>query len=362
MFHHHIFRCSFCLCFFISLRAFSDNDTAAKIKFKVEGFAETYYVYDFTAPDAEIRPEFYYNHDRVNKPALNIGMLQFSAEKNRFKSALGFMTGSYVSANLADESPWFKNVYEANLSYQLHKRKHLWLQAGIFNSHIGFESAIAADCYTLTRSVAADNSPYYETGVRINYKTKSEKWEYHLLLLNGWQQMPDFNRKFRPALGFRVQYIKGKYNFNYSNYLGNEGTSGAALWRFFNNIYVTIKPLKKMMLIVGLDAGYQYKVVTSKNQLWYAPQVVMQYRLLKKLDIACRIERYTDKYAAATIPYNNAYLNMMSGSFNIDYKFLKGFMLRAEVKQLNNASPIFYTNKGLSSHNLSAAASLCMRF
>jgi hypothetical protein len=34
-------------------------------------------------------------------------------------------------------------------------------------SHIGFESVISADCWTLTRSLLAENSPYYETGMRL---------------------------------------------------------------------------------------------------------------------------------------------------------------------------------------------------
>ena len=36
---------------------------------------------------------------------------------------------------------------------------NLWLDAGIFVSHIGLESANSRDNLTLTRSIMADNSP-----------------------------------------------------------------------------------------------------------------------------------------------------------------------------------------------------------
>jgi hypothetical protein len=41
-------------------------------------------------------------------------------------------------------------------------------------SHIGFESAIGKDCATLTRSILADNSPYYEAGVKIDITSKTK--------------------------------------------------------------------------------------------------------------------------------------------------------------------------------------------
>ena len=42
----------------------------------------------------------------------------------------------------------------------------MWIDAGIFFSHIGSESWISRDNPTNTRSLAADFTPYYETGIR----------------------------------------------------------------------------------------------------------------------------------------------------------------------------------------------------
>nr|WP_290930803.1 outer membrane beta-barrel protein [Haliscomenobacter sp.] len=56
-------------------------------------------------------------------------------------------------------------------------------------SHIGFESAIGKDCWNLSRSILAENSPYYETGVRLSLNSANGKWYAAAMLLNGWQRM-----------------------------------------------------------------------------------------------------------------------------------------------------------------------------
>ncbi len=41
-------------------------------------------------------------------------------------------------------------------------------------SHIGFESAVGSDCWNLTRSILAENSPYFESGIKLNYTNKKQ--------------------------------------------------------------------------------------------------------------------------------------------------------------------------------------------
>lgn len=59
-----------------------------------------------------------------------------------------------------------------------------WLDAGIYPSHIGLESAVGKDNRTLTRSLAAENSPYYESGARITYVTPNNAWTLCAHVLN----------------------------------------------------------------------------------------------------------------------------------------------------------------------------------
>ena len=63
------------------------------------------------------------------------------------------------------------------------------MDIGIMPSHIGFESAVSKDCWTLTRSMLAENSPYFESGAKLSYTTNNGKLQFSVLALNGWQRI-----------------------------------------------------------------------------------------------------------------------------------------------------------------------------
>ena len=154
----------------------------------VSGYAELYYQYDFNKPSDNNRPGFVYSHNRHNEFNLNLGFVKAGYSADRVRANLAIGAGTYMNANYAAEPGVLKNVYEANAGIKLGK-KNLWLDAGIFPSHIGFESAIGKDCRTLTRSIAADNTPYYEAGAKLSYGSPDGKWSLTALALNGWQRI-----------------------------------------------------------------------------------------------------------------------------------------------------------------------------
>lgn len=114
--------------------------------------------------------------------------------------------GSYMNANYAAEEGVLKNIYEANVGVKLSKTKNLWIDAGILPLHIGFESAIGADCFTLTRSMMAENSPYFETGAKLSYSADNGKWDMAILVLNGWQRMQRVEGNTTPAFGHQLTF------------------------------------------------------------------------------------------------------------------------------------------------------------
>jgi len=340
----------------------SQEDSLSKMKFSLDGYLETYYLYDFSNPINQQRPNFYVSHTRHKEFNLNLGLIRFSAENKRIKTALAFMTGTYTNANMINEKGLLKNIYEANVAFKLVKKKNLWLQLGVFNSHIGFESAIGADCFNLTRSIAADNSPYFETGVRINYKSKNEHWDLSFLVLNGWQKMQHLPNNSMPSFGTQVSYSKNNILINSSNYFGNEGTDITPHWRYFHNLYLLKKIGAKSNLILGLDAGMQHFQSKSSSVFWYSPQLAYRYQLTKKIRIATRIEYYNDKDAVITTPIKTASLKVWGSSLNLDYLIIKSVSLRLEYKVLNNHEPIFVRDSKLSNYNGSAAAALTVKF
>ena len=144
------------------------------------GYLETYYTYDFGKPALQNRPSFVYSHNRHNEFNLNLGMLKAAYQQNGVRANLAIAAGTYMNANLAAEPGVLKNIFEANAGVKISKTSNLWIDAGIFASHIGFESAIGKDCWTLTRGILADNSPYYESGVKtylyITQRKMGDEW------------------------------------------------------------------------------------------------------------------------------------------------------------------------------------------
>jgi hypothetical protein len=128
----------------------------------------------------------------------------YATEKVRANFAL--MTGSYANANLAAEPEVLKNIFEANAGVKISSKKNVWIDAGIFASHIGFESAIGRDCWTLTRSMLADNSPYYESGVKFSYTSDNGEWFVSGLFLNGWQRIQRVEANNTPAVGHQLTW------------------------------------------------------------------------------------------------------------------------------------------------------------
>ncbi len=135
---------SFLAIIFYSLSSFTQNETASN-PLQVSGYLETYFAYDFANPENHTRPSFLYSYNRHNEVALNLGLIKLSYQKQNLRSNIALMAGSYPNSNLAAEPGVLKNIYEANIGFKLSESKNVWIDAGVFSSHIGFESAIGKD-------------------------------------------------------------------------------------------------------------------------------------------------------------------------------------------------------------------------
>jgi len=120
------------------------------------------------------------------------------------RANLALMAGTYANANLSAEPGVMRNILEAYAGVKISKSKNLWIDAGIFSSHIGFESAVGKDCWNLTRGILAENSPYYESGVKIGYPSEDGKWFASGLMLNGWQRIQRVEGNNTPAFGHQL--------------------------------------------------------------------------------------------------------------------------------------------------------------
>lgn len=321
---------------------FAQSDSAKKITYSAYG--EMYYSYDFGKPAGHEKPNFLYNHKRHNEVNANLLLLKANIIDKNYRATLGLMAGNYVTYNLSSEPTWAQNIYEANIGVKLSKQKNIWVDVGIMPSHIGFESAVSADCWTLTRSMMAENSPYFETGTKISYTNKNEKLTAAFLLLNGWQRIQKPNDIQNPSFGLQVNYKpNNKTTINYSNFIGSDKADSLKAIRTYNNFYVQYEPNKKVGLIVGLDIGTD-KYNSSDYGIWFSPVAIVRYNISQKMKIAIRGEYFLDKNQTI-ITTNTINGFQTSGiSTNLDYAKNDKVSFRVEGKLYNSKDKIFEKN------------------
>ncbi|WP_439557721.1 outer membrane beta-barrel protein, partial [Dyadobacter sp.] len=151
----------------------AQDTTKTAPAFTVSGYLEAYYNYDFNRPLNNTTPSFLYNFNRAGEVNVNLGFVKGSYNSDRVRANLALAVGTYMNANYAAEPGVLKNIYEANAGVKLTQNANLWLDAGIMPSHIGFESAIGKDNWAMTRSLVAENSPYFESGAKLNYTSNN---------------------------------------------------------------------------------------------------------------------------------------------------------------------------------------------
>lgn len=333
-------------------------------KIKVTGYLETYFGYDFNKPTDNNRPGFIYSHNRHNEMNLNLGFIKGNYENGRIRANLAVMAGTYANANLAAEPGVLKNVFEANAGLKLSKNANLWLDAGVFSSHIGFESAISKDCWVLTRNISSENTPYYESGAKITYVTNDGKFTAAGFYLNGWQRMTRQNGNSQPAGGLQLTWKPSPIiTVNYSNYLGTEGADSIRVQRFYHNVYGIFQLTDKFGVTVGFDYGIQEKEKgNNKNNEVLSPVAIAQYKINTKWAVAGRVEYYEDKNGVFISTGTPNGFKTTGYSLNLDYAPIINAVLRLEGKVYDSKDKIFIRNLSAVNHNAALTASIAVSF
>lgn len=349
-----------------SLSSFAQADSTAKKKPAVQfsGYLEAYYTYDFNNPAHHRRPDFVYSHNRHNEVNLNLGFVKAAYQTQKIRANLALMAGTYSNANLASEPGVLKNIFEANIGVKIAKNKNLWIDAGIFSSHIGFESAVSKDCWNLTRSILADNSPYYESGAKISYTNKSEKWFLSALILNGWQRIQRVDGNNTPAFGHQITYTpNAKISLNSSSFIGSNNPDSIRQMRYFHNFYGKFQFNKQWGLTLGFDIGAQQKSKGSRAyNVWYSPVVIARYSPSQKISIAARGEYYSDAAGVVIFSGTPNGFQTFGYSVNLDYAISEDLVWRIEGRAFESKDKVFAKNNTFVSSNYFVTTSLAISF
>ncbi len=321
------------------VNSYAQNDTLSPWRFS--GYAEIYYSYDVSEPQQNNKASFIYNHKRHNEVNANLILARAAYQKNKVRANASLMAGNYPQYNLSAEPTWAQFIYEASIGVKLSNTQAIWLEAGIFPSHIGFESAISSDCWNLTRSIAAENSPYFESGIKCSYQSPSGKLNMVVLGLNGWQRISRPAYSQLPAGGFQINYKPTeKWILNYSTFLGSLKPDSLNAIRQFHNFYVQAEPTKRIGFILGFDIG-QDKYNDTNYGVWYTPLAVVRLGLTKQLKLGVRAEYYNDAKQIQIASNTKNGFQVWGSSINLDYLISEGLQLRVEAKQYKATDPLF---------------------
>ena len=347
----------------LSNAAFAQEEKKNPLTFS--GYVETYYQFDTNNPETNSRPSFIYSHNRNNEVSLNLGLLKATYDTGMVRANLALGAGSYMNANYSAEPGVLKNIYEANVGFKVLKNQNLWITAGIMPSHIGFESAVGADCITLTRSIMAENSPYFEAGAKITYVSPSGQWELSGLYLNGWQRIQRVDGNTSPAFGHQLIYKPtNKITFNSSSFIGNDKPNDVSQRRYFHDFYGQFDLTSSVKLMAGFDLGWEQDIAQSNHyNKWYGASAMTQIAVTDKLNLAIRAEYYQDKKGVIIAIGTPNGFETYGASVNSDYKLSSNLVWRMEVKNYSSKEGIYIKRGGeTADDSLVFSTSLAMKF
>ena len=332
--------------------------------FKFSVYTELFYSYDFDEPSKGYRQNFIYTYNRHNEINLNLGLIKAGYESDNLRANLALMAGTYAQDNLAAEQDALRYVNEANIGIRISKAKNLWVDAGIMPSHIGWESAVGKNNFNVTRSLAAENSPYFETGAKISYTSDSGKWFLSGLILNGWQRIA--KTKGNQSLSFGHQLIfkpNDKITLNSSSFIGNDKAKEDKRMRYFHDLYGEFQLTEKFSTLLGFDIGAEQKEKGNESyNIWYTPSILMKYRLDKKWTLAGRLEYYNDKNGVIVSTETPNGFQTFGYSLNLDYEIFKNVLFRTEARGFTSKDAIFVKNYEQKQGNFFITTSLAAWF
>jgi hypothetical protein len=264
-----------------SSTVFTQNDSTKRLIFSRYG--ELYYSEDFDQFVDEEKPNFIYNHKKLGTINMNLAFIKANYAAQKLRGNLALMAGNYARYNLSSELAWARIIYEANIGLKLSKSRNIWLEAGVKPAHIGFESTVEADCWTLTRSLLAENSHHFETGIKLSSVSKNEKWNTAFLVLNGWQKIKMPQGISKPSFGLQINFKPtSNITLNYSNFLGFDKPDSLASVRLFHYLFAQVRAAENLGFIFGFDVGSE-KTKSSKGKIWYSPIVISRLKKTLKM-------------------------------------------------------------------------------
>ncbi len=308
------------------------------------GFVDVYYAYDFQRPRRLDRP-FMTQAVRHNEFNVNLAFVEAKFNAERIRGRLALQTGTSVQANYAGE-PRLGAVSGPELSRLMQEAylglriaPGLWVDGGIFFSHMGMESWISSENPTYTRSLVAEYSPYYQAGARLTWQG-TPTFVAQLDVINGWQNISENNSD--KAVGIRLDYQPtSEVMLSYYNFFGNEQPDTVrSRLRVFNGIGAKVT-VGLWQFLAQADYGWQRRADGTGGATWYGGTLIARYQLTPSLALVGRVERYDDGEQTIVVTENGQAFRVSGASLAVDVAPMPHVLWRLGGRGFMARNPVF---------------------
>ena len=193
-----------------------------------------------------------------------------------------------------------RQIGRANVSYLAPVGNGLTLQAGLFNSFIGYESLYAKDNFNYTRAWIADYSPYLMFGANAQYAF-NDNWSAVFFVINEYFHLQNANNL--PSYGTQVAYKpSASWTFKETIYYGpDQSDTSLEFWRLFSDSIAEWKFNDDVTLSGEYQVGTQEMAVPGNPRVFYMGAAFpMRWHISGPWSVALRPEVYWDRNGLMT--------------------------------------------------------------
>ncbi|MBK6487217.1 MAG: porin [Gemmatimonadetes bacterium] len=338
------------------------TDSAVSVSFSA--FVDTYFAYDFNRPRALDRV---FTTQAARHNEFNVNLAHIAAALAVRGCARGLRCRrEHRSRSTTPANPaWAherrgllsRHIQEATVGVQVAPR--LWLDGGIFWSHMGSESFISHENLTYTRSLVAEGSPYYQAGAKLTWEA-TPTVVAQLNVVNGWQNISETNGD--KSVGARVDWsATPQLSLSAYNYIGNDAApDDARQLRIFHGASAKVMASKQLTLQGTVDFGTQD--VGDEWARWYGGALIARLQTTPTTALVARVERYADPEQLVFPTGTSRPFKVSGGSLGVDVAPTRQVVWRTELRTLAGPGAIFPDRTGLAKSNTVLVTSLGVRF
>lgn len=358
---------------FISAKAQSTDSatttsTSTQGTLGISGYIDTYYLYNLNDPTSGLNQARVFDTKHNN---FSLGLVQTAVTytKGKMKVVADLTFGPNAElGNFGNIGSSAINIKQAYGTYNFTDK--LAFTIGQFGTHIGYELIDAPLNYNYSLSYLFGNGPFYHTGAKLDYSV-SDKFGLMLGLVNGWDELSDFND--RKSVTGQVHLVPVEGFQVYANIISGDESNGLSAFGSKKGSITNLFDLTTSFQVndafkVGVNAAYGHfgtaynRPVTDediagaaspeeatmmeldragakdKDGNWKGAALYLNYALSPTFGLGLRAERFLDPNGLRYFGPIEATGITLTG----DIKLADGnFLIKPEVRYDNTSNAYF---------------------